>query len=138
MVAAMRRDCAGTGLGSGNCQRGVATIRMAHHPDAFALDVRGERSVFQDRIDDGGHLLRAADPHVDTGYVVTLSSWMRGRRDDVALRGEHHRKISVEQGHAAGPMRDDDQPEGPCRHRRIVGHRHLERYPSTEDRREPT
>src|SRR5262249_5453891 len=48
MLAAMRGDCAGTGLGAGDCQRGVATIRMAHHPDAFALDVRPELSVFQD------------------------------------------------------------------------------------------
>jgi hypothetical protein len=101
MLAAMRRDCAGTGLGTGDCQRGVATIRMAHHPDSFALDVRSECSVFQNRINDAGYLLRSADPHADTGYVVTRSSWVCGRRDDVALPGECHREISVEQGHAA-------------------------------------
>src|SRR5262245_9952079 len=111
---------------------------MAHHSDASTLDVRPERSVLQDRIDDARHLLRAADPHADTGYVVALSSWVRGRRDDVALRRERHCEISVQQGHAAGPMRDDDHPEGAGRYRRILGHRHLVRYPSTEDRRQPT
>src|SRR5262249_30291373 len=52
MLAAMRRDCARTRCGTGNCQRGVATIRMAYQPDAFALDVRAERSVLQERIND--------------------------------------------------------------------------------------
>src|SRR5262245_51611380 len=61
---------------------------MPHDPDAFALDVRPERSIRQDGIDDAGHLLRAADPHANTGYVVARASWVRGRRDDVALRGE--------------------------------------------------
>jgi len=52
MLATMRGDCAGIGLGPGDCQRGVATVRMTHHPDTFTLDVRPERSILQDRIDD--------------------------------------------------------------------------------------
>ncbi|HEX9419233.1 MAG TPA: hypothetical protein VGA81_09260 [Methylomirabilota bacterium] len=68
---------------------------MTHYPDAFALDVRPELSVFQDRINHAGHLLGAADPHADTGYAVALSSWVRGGRDRVALRGQHHGEISV-------------------------------------------
>src|SRR5262245_5896537 len=138
MLAAVRDDCAGTGFGTGDGQSGVATIRMPHYPDAFALDVRPERCVFLDGINDAGHLLRTADPHADAGYVVALPSWVRGRRHDVALRGERHREISVIQGQAAGPMRDDDHPKGPCSQWRIGGDRHLERYPSTEDRGQPT
>src|SRR5262249_12970690 len=134
MLAAMRRVGAGSGLGPGDGQRSVAAIRMAHHPDALALDVRPEAAVFENRIDDAGPLPRAAHPHAGTGYVVALSSGMRGCRDDVALRGERYREISVEQRHAAGPMRDDDHPELPCRQWRVLGHRHLERHPSTQDR----
>ena len=77
---------------------------MAHHSDPIALNVAAEVSVFQDRIDDAGHLPRAADPDADTGYVVALASWVRGRGDNVALRGERHREISVEHGHATGSM----------------------------------
>src|SRR5262249_52767703 len=121
MLAAMRRDCARTRWGTGHCQRGGATIRRAYQPDAVALDVRAERSVLQERIIDAGHLLRAANPHTDTGYVVALSSWVRRRRDDVAFRAERHPEISVEQGHAAGAVRDDDHPEGACRHWRVLG-----------------
>jgi hypothetical protein len=100
--------------------------------------VSPEVSVSEHRINDAGHLLRAADPHADAGYVVALPSRMGGCRDDIALQGERYRQISVEQGHAAGPMRDDDHPEGPCRHWRILGHRHLERYTPTDDRRQAT
>ena len=138
MLSAMRGDCVGTGFGTGDCQRSVAPVRMTHHPDTFVPDVRPELSVFQDCINHAGHLLGAADPHADTGYVVVLSSWVRGGRDSVALRGQHHREISVEQREAAGPMRDDDQPEISCSRWRLVGHRHLERNPSTKDRRQAT
>jgi hypothetical protein len=135
MLSAMRGDCVGTGFGTSDCQRGVATVRMAHNPDALALDVRPELSVFHDRIDDAGDLRWAADPHPDTGYVVVFSSWGRGSRDNVALRSQDHHEVSVVDGEAAGSMRDDDQSEVPYGGRRIVGHRHLERNPSTEDGR---
>ncbi len=95
MLSAMRGDCAGTGFGTSDCQRSVATARMTRHPDAFALDVRPELSVFQDRINHAGHLLGAADPHADTGYAVALPSWVRGGRDRVAFRGQRHREIPV-------------------------------------------
>src|SRR5262245_44901110 len=68
MLPATRARSIATGSGTGDCQRGVATIRLAYHPDTFALDVRPERSVYKDRIDDAGYLLRAADPDADTRY----------------------------------------------------------------------
>jgi len=92
----------------------------------------------QDRIDDVGHLLWTTDPHGDAGYIVALSPRMCGRRDDVAVRRNCHREISMIHGEAAGPMRDDDQAEAPCSQRRIVGHLHFERYPTAERRRQPT
>ena len=52
MLAAMRGLRAGTGSGTGDRQRCVATIRMAHHPDTITIDVSPEVSVFQDRIND--------------------------------------------------------------------------------------
>src|SRR4030095_4248326 len=116
----------------------VAAIRMAHNPDAPALDVRPELSVFQDRINDAGDLLWAADPHPDTGYVVVLSPWMRGRRDDVTLRSQRQREVSVVDSESRGSVRDDDQPEVSSSGWRIGGHRQLKRNPSAENRRQPT
>lgn len=113
MPLAMRDDCVHTRGGAGDGQRGVAAIRMAHNPDAPALDVRPELSVFQDRINDAGDLLWAADPHPDTGYVVVSSPWMRGGRDDVTLRTQRQREVSVVDSESPGSVRDDDQPEVP-------------------------
>jgi len=45
---------------------------MAHRADALALDVRPELSISQDRIDDAGRLLRAADSYADTRDVVAF------------------------------------------------------------------
>ena len=77
---------------------------MSHDPDALPLDVGTELRVFQQRIDDAGDLLRPPDPHAHTGDVVALSSWVRRRSDDIAMRGERHREISVVQGEPAGSV----------------------------------
>ena len=60
--------------------------------------------VLQQRIDDAGDLLRAPDPHTHTGDVVVLSSWVRRGSDDIAVRGERHRQVSVVQGEPAGSV----------------------------------
>src|SRR4029453_11326352 len=134
MPLAMRHACLPPRGGAGDGQRGVAAIRMAHNPDTPALDVRPELSVFQDRINDAGDLLWAADPHPDTGYVVVFSPWMRGGRADVTVGGHAHPEVSVVDSESPGSVRDDDQPEVPSSGWRIGGHRQLERNPSAENR----
>ena len=77
---------------------------MANDPNAVPLDVGTELRVFQHRVDDARHLLRPPDPHPDTGYVVVPSWWMRRGGDNIAMRGQRHRQVSVVQRVSTGPM----------------------------------
>src|SRR5262249_46002839 len=104
MLSAVRDAGSGTRLRAGDGQRSVATVRVAHHPDALPLDVGTELRVLQHRVDEAGDLPRTPDPHADAGDVVVLSAWVLGRSNNITMRGQGHCQVSMIQGGPTRPM----------------------------------